>query len=226
MFDLNQSITQWQRKLASAGPVTQDERDELAEHLKEQVAELQQTGLSEEESFLVASQRLGDARQLTDEIMHANPARRWVHLALVGFISLMALLAAASLFASILWMVEGGWPQVRSNLAAFGSSLLDWPNLLLLSACLVLAVGIYRLLISRLFPAYRLTFVLALLAMLAGQWAFELAMISSAPLDPSYTPRPGDRAGHALTFSLVIVTMLPVSTAIGLRLKQRRAQHA
>lgn len=163
---------------------------------------------------------------LNAELMNANPAKKWLHRALLGAIGLMLMLAAASVVSTALWLAEGGWPQVRSNFAEFGKAMLAWPNLLLLGTCIALAVGSYKLLICRYFPAYRLTFVLALLAMFAGQWAYELAMIGSAPSDPSFSPQPGGRAGHALTFSLMIVAILPISSMLGFWLKQRRAHNA
>ena len=49
-----------------------------------------------------------------------------------------------------------------------------------------------------------------------------MAMIGSAPMDPSFSPQPGDRAFHAITFSMMLVVIMPASMSLGLWLKQRR----
>ena len=109
MFDMTSSITQWQRNLASTGSVKQDEVEELTAHLLEQVQQLEETGLTKEESFLIASRRLGDAQTLAEEFVNADPKRLWVQRVLWGLIGVMVLLGATSLYASTVWLAEGGW---------------------------------------------------------------------------------------------------------------------
>jgi len=226
MFDLDQSIAHWQRGLAAAGPVTQSEVEELTTHLVEQVRELQETGLSEEESFLIASRRLGDAQSLADEFVSADPLRKWVQRVLWGLIGVTVLLGATSLYASTMWLAEGGWTQVATNLNDFGRGLMAWPNALLLLASCAVVLATYRLVVCRLFPEHRLTYLLMMLSMIVGQFAFHLAMVGSAPLNsPSYSPKPFDQAGSASIYLLMIVTILPVSFSVGMWLKQRRVQN-
>lgn len=226
IFDLKTSITQWQRNLASTGSVSQAELDELATHMIEQVRELQETGLIEEESFLIASHRLGDAQSLAEEFLNADPARRWVQRVLWGLIGVTVLLGAISLFTTTLWLAGGGWAQVAHNLNAFGLGLIAWPNLLVLLASCIVVLTTYRLLICRLFPDQRLTYLMAILSMIVGQCAFQLAMVGSAPLDsPSYSPKPLDQAGSASIFLLMIVTLLPASFCLVMWFKQRRQRN-
>jgi len=222
MFDLNQSITQWQHKLAAAGSVSQAELEELTSHLIEQVEQLQETGLSEEEGFMIASHRIGDVRSLAEEFLNAAPARRWAQRVIWGVIGVTILLGAASLFATVIWLAEGGWTQVATNLSAFGRGAMTWPNALLFLAASAVVLATYRLLVCRLFPGQRLVFILMLSAMLAGQWVYELTMIGAAPLDSSFSPQPFDRAGPAITFTLMTAIAVPLGFCLAFWLKKRR----
>ncbi len=77
LFDLNESIGRWRERLISLRSFDADDLEELENHLRESVAELQAGGLSLEEAFLVATERLGSDRRLAEEYAKTNSKRIW-----------------------------------------------------------------------------------------------------------------------------------------------------
>ena len=76
-FDLNQSVREWRDSLASSAAVRADELDELEQHLRDSMVELRARQLTEEESFFIATRRLGSGEVLTREFSKVNPRRVW-----------------------------------------------------------------------------------------------------------------------------------------------------
>lgn len=79
MFNLNEAVCQWRREMEQAGTCGRDDLDELESHLRDETASLRKTGLSEEESFLVAMRRLGSAAKVGVEFCKINPLGLWRH---------------------------------------------------------------------------------------------------------------------------------------------------
>jgi hypothetical protein len=76
-FDLNQSVGQWRAALAQSAALRAEELDELEHHLHDSVTELRGHQLTEEESFLVATRRLGGGEDIAREYAKAHPNRVW-----------------------------------------------------------------------------------------------------------------------------------------------------
>lgn len=76
MFNLNEAILSWRQTLADHPGFRAGDLDELEDHLRAEIAELQAHGLSEEEGFLVASRRLGKPADLGAEFAIADPDSR------------------------------------------------------------------------------------------------------------------------------------------------------
>ena len=72
MFDLNEQIARWRAGLAESEAYSTADIDELEAHLREEVGQLTAAGLSEQEAFLVAGRRLGDAAALENEFAKVN----------------------------------------------------------------------------------------------------------------------------------------------------------
>jgi hypothetical protein len=79
MFDLNQSLHDWQERLRQGEGCSQDNIDELEEHLREEMAGLAQVGLSSEEAFLLATRRLGGVDILKEEFAKVNTSFVWLN---------------------------------------------------------------------------------------------------------------------------------------------------
>ena len=68
MFNLNQAISEWRRKMSAGGIKTPAILDELESHLREDAEKLTKSGvLSEEETFMVAASRIGQSELLRAE---------------------------------------------------------------------------------------------------------------------------------------------------------------
>lgn len=73
MFELDKSILKWKRTFQQSCSLNDESIDELESHLRESVLEINRKGLSEEESFLVAMNRLGCAPTLAAEFKKNSP---------------------------------------------------------------------------------------------------------------------------------------------------------
>ncbi len=76
-FELNQAIGRWRERLAGLRSFGADDLEELENHLRESIVELQAQGLSVEEAFLVGTERLGSDCRLAQEYAKANAKRIW-----------------------------------------------------------------------------------------------------------------------------------------------------
>jgi len=107
-FDLNEAIRRWQQSLGTSSAFNSDDLEELASHLRASVQKLKATGLSEEESFQTALQRIGERRSLEREFGKLNPPLRW-SLPLLSFWivgGFYFLLVGSSLIFGLLHLVQ------------------------------------------------------------------------------------------------------------------------
>src|ERR1035438_8307115 len=67
MFDLDQTISDWRRKMLAAGIKTPVPLEELEIHLREEIEQHIKSGLNEAEAFQAAVEKIGQADQLQKE---------------------------------------------------------------------------------------------------------------------------------------------------------------
>jgi hypothetical protein len=72
MFDLEQSLNEWRRRMTAAGVKSAARLDELESHLREDVATLVSSGITEAEAFETAVERLGNPASLRAEFNRAE----------------------------------------------------------------------------------------------------------------------------------------------------------
>jgi hypothetical protein len=77
-------IAEWRAYLAGAAGVNGRDVDELEDHLRHQIAELDAAGLAPDEAFLVAVKRMGDLDTLSREFAREHSGRLWKQLVLSG----------------------------------------------------------------------------------------------------------------------------------------------
>ena len=75
MFELEEQIHQWRQLLRQGQTYREEDLSELEDHLRATIGELGDAGLSQEEAFLIACRRLGDAEALTGEYAKVNSER-------------------------------------------------------------------------------------------------------------------------------------------------------
>jgi len=76
-FDLNAAVENWRNELAAQPNLASDDRRELETHLRDTVAEFQRRGLNDEESYWLASRRIGQPQPLGEEFVKVNLAAIW-----------------------------------------------------------------------------------------------------------------------------------------------------
>src|ERR671914_2341524 len=84
MDGLESQIAEWRAYVAKAPAVTGRDVDELDAHLRDQIAELDEAGLTADEAFLVAVKRMGDVDTLSREFAREHRGRLWKQLVLSG----------------------------------------------------------------------------------------------------------------------------------------------
>jgi hypothetical protein len=75
-------IAEWRAYVAGAAGVNGHDVDELEDHLRHQIAELNGVGLTPDEAFLVAVKRMGDLDALSREFAREHSGRLWKQLVL------------------------------------------------------------------------------------------------------------------------------------------------
>ena len=83
MESVESQIAEWRAYVASAPGINGHDVDELEDHLRHQIAELNAAGLTADEGFLIAVKRLGDVDGLSREFAREHSGRLWKQL-LVG----------------------------------------------------------------------------------------------------------------------------------------------
>ncbi|WP_258726266.1 permease prefix domain 1-containing protein [Cellulomonas sp. NS3] len=81
--ELEAQIDRWRGYVQRRGAISTADVEELEDHLRGQVADLQATGLDDEESFLIAIKRLGNLDAVSREYAREHSERLWKQLALV-----------------------------------------------------------------------------------------------------------------------------------------------
>ena len=65
MESVESQIAEWRAYVASAAGVNGRDVDELGDHLRQQIADLSEVGLTEDEAFFVAVKRMGEVDVLS-----------------------------------------------------------------------------------------------------------------------------------------------------------------
>jgi hypothetical protein len=80
MESVESQIAEWRAYVANAPGVNGHDVDELEDHLRHQIAELNAAGLTDDEAFLVAVKRMGDLDALSREFAREHSGRLWKQL--------------------------------------------------------------------------------------------------------------------------------------------------
>ena len=84
MESVESQIAEWRAYVANAPGVNGHDVDELEDHLRHQIAELNAAGLTDDEAFLIAVKRMGDVDALSREFAREHSGRLWKQLLLRG----------------------------------------------------------------------------------------------------------------------------------------------
>jgi hypothetical protein len=84
MESVESQIAEWRAYVAHAPGVNGRDVDELEDHLRQQIADLNSVGLTADEAFLVAVKRMGDVDVLSREFAREHSGRLWKQLLVSG----------------------------------------------------------------------------------------------------------------------------------------------
>ncbi|GGL61766.1 permease prefix domain 1-containing protein [Sporolactobacillus putidus] len=80
MFDLELNIRSWSDHLRARGNFKETDLLELENHLRDEIDDLIEAGLSQDESFLIGVKRLGNVNAISEEYSKVNSENLWKHL--------------------------------------------------------------------------------------------------------------------------------------------------
>ena len=84
MESVESQIAEWRAYVVNAPGVNGQDVDELEDHLRHQITELNAAGLTDDEGFLIAVKRRGDVDSLSREFAREHSDRLWKQLVLAG----------------------------------------------------------------------------------------------------------------------------------------------
>jgi len=84
MESVESQIAEWRAYVVNAPGVNGHDVDELEDHLRHQIAELNAAGLTADEGFLIAVKRMGELDALSREFAREHSGRLWKQLVLSG----------------------------------------------------------------------------------------------------------------------------------------------
>jgi hypothetical protein len=82
MESVESQIAEWRAYVATAPGVNGHDVDELEDHLRREISDLNEAGLTADEAFLVAVKRMGDLDSLSREFAREHSGRLWKQLVL------------------------------------------------------------------------------------------------------------------------------------------------
>lgn len=136
MPSLNDLIKQWKVSLSGKEFIQLDDLVELEQHLRHSIKTLRNSGLNDEEAFLVASSRLGSAATLETEFSKVNGSFAWrrrVFWMLAGYVSLLVFgkfIGGVGLIAATLALYAGADGTLMASTSLL-VSMLGWACLFL-----------------------------------------------------------------------------------------------
>jgi hypothetical protein len=138
MENVESQIAEWRAYVATAAGVNGHDVDELEDHLRHQIADLNAVGLAPDEAFLVAVKRMGDLDSLSREFAREHSGRLWKQLVLrgdeeparaaSGWFEPLAFAVAAAVVIQVA-RLAAGFPDEEPNWLARDASLFVLPFL-------------------------------------------------------------------------------------------------
>ncbi len=138
MESLESQIAEWRAYVASAPGINGHDVDELEDHLRHEIAELNAAGLTADEGFLIAVKRLGDVDGLSREFAREHSGRLWKQLLVggdeepagrpTGWLEALAFAVAAAIVVQIARLAAQG-PEEEATWLVRNASLFVLPFL-------------------------------------------------------------------------------------------------
>ncbi|GAB5402766.1 MAG: hypothetical protein Aurels2KO_09970 [Aureliella sp.] len=138
MFKLEDAVDRWKQSFIDGAVVSSEEATELESHLRDSINTLVEQGLSEEEAFIVGTNRLGHPTELQQEYAKVSLAARWryrLFWMLAGSVGLKAVGTTVSMIVSVFVaaMAYGGIQGTVSGVGLIATMALVWVAAILLA---------------------------------------------------------------------------------------------
>jgi hypothetical protein len=138
MESMESQIAEWRAYVGNAPGVNGHDVDELEDHLRHQIADLNAAGLTADEAFLVAVKRMGDLDSLSREFAREHSGRLWKQLILrdddeparaaSGWFETLAFAVAAAVVVQVA-RLAAGFPDEEPTWLARNAGLFVLPFL-------------------------------------------------------------------------------------------------
>jgi hypothetical protein len=138
MESVESQIAEWRAYVATAAGVNGHDVDELEDHLRHQIADLNAVGLAPDEAFLVAVKRMGDLDSLSREFAREHSGRLWKQLILreddeparaaSGWVETLVFAVAAAVVIQVA-RLAAGFPDEEPHWLARNATLFVLPFL-------------------------------------------------------------------------------------------------
>ena len=117
-------IAEWRAFVARSPSVNGHDVDELEDHLRQQIADLNAAGLAADEAFLIGIKRMGDVDELSREFAREHTGRLWKQLLRGGD---APTLASSGVFEALVFAVAAAVAiQIARLAAGFPDDEPDW----------------------------------------------------------------------------------------------------
>ena len=120
MRSLENLIENWRNELSAQPSFTQENMEELEDHLRMSLETLEKSGLSEEEAFLIASRRMGSTQNLDLEYGKINTVERWTRYIRWMVTRILAFQAFSMIWKFIAKLVSGYWLVTSRSIVSTG----------------------------------------------------------------------------------------------------------
>lgn len=203
-FDLNAAVENWRNELAAQPNLASDDRRELETHLRDAIAGFQQRGLNDEESFWLARRRVGQAQQLGEEFVKADPAKVWRERVFWVAIALLMLQIWSSINFYFMAMIPDVLARGDNAYSILLRSTIFYGPIILIAIFLVLGRMNKKNVVWGFLFSSRLLFVvwaavLVLAANTLHEYSQRLLLFNTLPIDLKKLPNFG-RAFFGLSF--------------------------
>jgi hypothetical protein len=152
-FDLNLAIRHWRDDLARSSAFRSENLNELESHLRDSIDRLRARELSDEEAFLIATRRIGNAQNLEQEFGKVNSAAVWFDRCLWILVALQLWVFNASASSLLLSIASPVAVSLNETLPGFGLPQIshDWLQTVLAAIISPVPTAILAILLWRIF---------------------------------------------------------------------------
>jgi hypothetical protein len=152
-FDLNLAIRGWREDLASSAAFRSENLNELESHLRDSIDRLRTRELTDEETFLIATRRVGNTQRLEQEFGKVNSAAVWFDRCLWILVAVQLWTFISSMSSFLLSVALPAFISLNEILPGFGLPKIehDWVQLVLNTIISPLPTAIVAVLVWRFF---------------------------------------------------------------------------